>query len=328
MESILIKDLYAPDIKTIAETGDCTVYRMENESGYGRITRYPIYPGIELLYNDMHMEGCRQDKQPRRGVMEINHCRAGRFECEFLNGAYAYLGEGDLAINMLTNKPVESCFPLSHYHGISVIVDLAQGAKTLSLVSAALGGISMDLYAIRDRLCGGNTCFVMRTGESIQHIFSELYTAPEHLKRSYFKLKILELLLFLGAVDPSDAGAGRPYFYQSQVAVIKEIKEYMTANLDRRFTLNELSRRFHLPLTSMKLCFKGVYGSPIYTYMLSYRIQTAAMLLRQTGDSVTAIGLKVGYSNCGKFSAAFKKIMNISPTEYRNKYCLTGANRV
>ena len=163
MESILIKDLYAPDIKTIAETGDCTVYRMENESGYGRITRYPIYPGIELLYNDMHMEGCRQDKQPRRGVMEINHCRAGRFECEFHNGTYAYLGEGDLAINMLTNKPVESCFPLSHYHGISVIVDLAQGAKTLSAVSAALGGVSLDLYAIRDRLCGGNTCFVMRT---------------------------------------------------------------------------------------------------------------------------------------------------------------------
>ena len=38
---------------------DCKIFRLSNETGYGRITVYQIFPGIELYYNDMHIGYCK-----------------------------------------------------------------------------------------------------------------------------------------------------------------------------------------------------------------------------------------------------------------------------
>ncbi|SHN58818.1 helix-turn-helix domain-containing protein [Desulfitobacterium chlororespirans] len=315
----LMRELYGPDIRVVVQEKENIVYKMENAGGEGMITRYQVFPGIELLYNDFHMGECEQNKLPCRDMMEINHCWEGRFECEFPNGSCTYLGQGDLAVNMLTNRTTASFFPLAHYHGISVVIDLAGASETIDRLAAVLGNLPIDLYAIRDKLCGKGACCVMRAQESVQHIFSELYTAPDELRQGYFKLKVLELLLFLTRAESPRQGEERRYFYKNQVAVIKAMKEYMTEHLDRHFTLKELSVGFNIPLTSMKECFKGVYGTSIYAYMQSCRMEAAALMLRQTGDSVTVIAEKVGYANSSKFSEAFKKQMMMTPSEYRNK---------
>ena len=70
----------------------------------------------------------------------------------------------------------------------------------------------------------------------------------------------------------------------------------MVKNIDRHFTLEELSAKFEIPLTSMKKCFKGVYGMPVHTYMREYRVHVAADLLRQTNLSIAEISERVGYS--------------------------------
>ncbi len=37
---------------------DCNSFYLENESGVGNITLYQVFPGIELVYNDMHLAYC------------------------------------------------------------------------------------------------------------------------------------------------------------------------------------------------------------------------------------------------------------------------------
>ena len=59
---------------------------------------------------------------------------------------------------------------------------------------------------------------------------------------------------------------------------------------------------------------------PIATYKKTYRIKQAAVLLRQTQDTVADIAQQVGYINQSKFATAFREIMKISPTEYRSQY--------
>ena len=54
----------------------------------------------------------------------------------------------------------------------------------------------------------------------------------------------------------------------------------MIQDLSHHYTLAELSRQFGIAQTSMKLCFKAVYGSSIYQYMKTYRMQTARVLLQ------------------------------------------------
>ena len=319
-EDVQENSLYGIDTQMIVQSKECSVYKMENSTGEGIITCYPVFNGIQLLYNDIHMSsGADQNKLPNRDIMEINHCREGRFECEFTMGSTAYLGEGDLAINMLSNTTSGSWFPLSHYHGISIVVELAAASDTLIRLADTVDAVPIDVYDIRSRLCSGDTCFIMRASDSIQHIFSELYTAPQELRPNYFKLKVLELLLFLSSPKISNMREERRYFAHSQVDTIREIKKYMTDNMDRHITLEELSKRFLIPLTSMKLCFKGVYGTSIYSYMYSYRLQVAADLLRNTDESVTDIAGKVGYKNTSKFSEAFKRTFGRTPIEYRKE---------
>lgn len=312
-------EIYGAGTGIVFEKKNYKVYHIKNHTGEGIMTRYAVFPGVDVYYNDIHLsDSFDDDKLPRVGIVEINHCLAGRFECEFLNRTAAYLGEGDLAINMLTNVLRSSWFPLSYYKGISVLVDIPRAAGTVEAISKAFGGIAVDLGCF-DRLCKDNTGFIMRSTDAIQRIFSELYTVPEAMKSSCLKIKIMELLLFLSSEELLERQEKRPYFSKVQVETIKEIKEYLTENVDRHVTLNELSERFRIPLTSMKLCFKGVYGCSVSQYMQDYRMQMAAALLRGTSESVTEIAGRAGYVNVSKFSAAFRQYAGSAPLEYRKK---------
>ena len=103
---------------------DCKIFRLSNETGHGRITVYQVFSGIELYYNDMHMGYCNQNQATAKNMIEINHCLIGRFECSFGENSCCYMAEGDLSISSMMKKKSNSCFPLNHYHGISIIINL------------------------------------------------------------------------------------------------------------------------------------------------------------------------------------------------------------
>lgn len=318
MERIL--DFFNEEVQKVAQEEGCILYKMKNQTGEGIITRYGILPGIELFYNDMHMkDGQNQNKLPRPDVLEINHCREGRFECEFSNGIYQYIGAGDLSINRLTNETISTSFPLSHYHGISITIDLNIAALTLKRIEEVIGGLNIDLFQIADRLCRDDACFVLRSQSEVAHIFSELYRVEPKMIAYYLKIKVLELLMFLSKVPVGEYRQERRYFAKNQVKIIKKMEAFMTGNLKKHYTLQELSHQFDIPLTTMKICFKGVYGCSIYAYMKSYRMHAAVILLRDTTDSITEIAMKMGYENPSKFSEVFKKEFGELPSEYRKK---------
>ena len=51
-------------------------------------------------------------------------------------------------------------------------------------------------------------CLRQELPPSIDHIFQELYAVPEQIKLPYFRIKVLELLLYLDALElPKDAEA-------------------------------------------------------------------------------------------------------------------------
>ena len=54
-----------------------------------------------------------------------------------------------------------------------------------------------------------------RQEPGIEHIFSELYLVPQQIKGDYYKVKALELLLYLDALQFSDSKEDRPYFYKA-----------------------------------------------------------------------------------------------------------------
>ena len=70
----------------------------------------------------------------------------------------------------------------------------------------------------------------------------------------------------------------------------------------------------------MKKCFKSMFGNTIGGWLLEYRMNQAAVQLRTKRElSVAEIAGNVGYDSPSKFALAFRKIMGMSPTEYRTR---------
>lgn len=315
------KELYGKSMRVLSQNENCTVYYIENNTGNGVVTRYRIFSGIEVYYNDFHMsDGFSHKKENYSNVMEINHCREGRFECEFKSGGFSYLSEGDLGINMLSNQPKASFFPLAHYHGISIVIDVSATIKAIEKISSLLGNIKIDINIIQEKMNVNKDIFIMRATEGIEHIFSELYKAPNEFREGYLKVKIIELLMFLTVLDIGSSMEKKKYFSKVQVDTVKAIKNFLTEHLEQYITLQQLSDKFNIPLTSMKNCFKGVFGMPISTYIREYRLQAAAHMLQKTNESIGAISEKVGYENPSKFTVAFQKAMKQTPSDYRKNF--------
>ncbi|SFD32492.1 helix-turn-helix domain-containing protein [Clostridium uliginosum] len=307
------KLLYGSKIIVIKREKKLNIYKVEDNTGSGIMTSYNILDGIELVYNDIHMESASIDLNPPEGIFEINHCREGRIECEFKNGEFLYMSKDDFSINRKNGTCHQSYFPLSHYHGISICLEIDKAQKE---IDKYLPHSCIDLKKLCNRLCKNSSFMIMKANESIGHIFAELYSVPERIKLEYFKIKILEIVLFLSTIGESKEEK-REYYTKRQVEVIKNIQKQIIENIQNRYTLEELSHKHDIALTTMKKCFKGVYGKSIYSYMREYRMKIAAERLISTNDNILIIANFVGYENGSKFASAFKEIVGLSPREFR-----------
>ena len=290
-------------------------FHLENESGTGDITIYQVFPGIELVYNDMHMAYCNKQQQPSFEIMEINYCKEGRCECLFGAHQYCYMAAGDLSFCSLQEQAHSSEFPTSHYHGITITVNFSQITEEMKSVLALL---SVDLDRIKE-LAQMREFTILRANPAVEHIFSELYTIPEKIRHGYIRVKVLELLLVMTGLDVVKQQSDRVYFPENQIEAVKQMHEFLMAHVGEHYTIEELAEQFHLSPTVMKKCFKGVYGDSIYAYMKRYRLQVAEKLLKEGKLTVGEIAEQIGYLNPNKFTSAFRAEYGIPPTAYRKK---------
>ena len=279
-------------------------------------SRLQVLPGAELAFHCFEGQAHAHRHEPQGDCLEINHCRSGRIGWEMDGGLTLYMGPGDLALHRM-DRCADSVlrFPLGHYEGISLELDTAVLAEHLP---ADLIRAGADPAGLGERFCPDGGVTALPAGERIARIFDVLYDLPAAMRPAYCRLKVQELLLFLARVDPRQEKSLNQVLSQ-QVEVVKEIHRELTARLDRRPTIEELSRRYLMNTTALKTTFKAVYGQPIAAYMKGCRVREAARLLRETDDPVAEIARRVGYESQSKFTGAFRELEQVSPTEYRRQ---------
>lgn len=108
-------------------------------------------------------------------------------------------------------------------------------------------------------------------------------------------------------------------YQDSQEQIIRHVHNELTANLAERVTIEELSRKYLMNTTTLKRCFKQVYGETIAAHMKKHRMEQAASLLLKTQNDIAAIAQAVGYESQSRFTAAFKETYGELPTEYRRR---------
>lgn len=278
-------------------------------------TTYPVFPGIEFAFVDAHgwqiiNERTKEDDH----VLQIVYCREGRSEFR-LNDEFVFLSSGDLMIvNAAVVSPVMS-FPLKHYHGLTIGIDLD---KTPHCLSCFLEDVKVQPRSLAEKFCRGGIGYIARANPAIEHIFSEIYSVSEQIRKGYCKIKTLELLLFLSHLNIDNDELQVRLHSRSQVSLAERIAKHLYAHMDDRITLEQLSELFHVSVAHIKNTFKNVYGVPVGAYVRTIKMESAAYMLEYTDKTILEIAMEHGYDNPSKFAAAFRAVKGVNPAQFRN----------
>lgn len=310
------KQIYGNRAEILSRNEECTVYRIPGKDGDVVMTSYRVFEGIHLVYVDVHTQCCCFEKNKTGKILQIHHCREGRIECSFQEDEYLYLEPGDMSVSYMAEGKHDSYFPTSHYHGITIMIDAEHAPECLSCI---LDDVDVRPSALIQKFCSDGQCYVARSRDCFAHIFSELYSVRDCIRKGYFKVKVLELLLFLSGMELDDAETPKRHYTTAQVGLAKRTSRFIAAHLGERITIDKLSEHFHVSPTQLKNCFRGVFGMSVYAYIRTQKMMAASRLLKNTNDTILDIGNRFGYTNGSKFAKAFKDIMGMTPNEYRSK---------
>lgn len=186
-----------------------------------------------------------------------------------------------------------------------------------------------------------------------ERFFQELYLKNPHeteLLREYLILPTLnelpyEVIRLLQSVDVSDADKPSTTFRLKSIVngvfaclldsliaeehariregsisskrLVEDVRGLISRNLDKRLTLDAISRDLNICRSSLSATFKQETGQSVGAYVKNMRMQRAAELLRMPGMSVAEVGQAVGYPRLSSFSTAFKQQFGTEPSRFR-----------
>lgn len=280
------------------------------------ISRHKVFDGIDLMFLNVKQETIQFYAKSHTKTFAINHCEEGRIECKFTSGEYLYMGPGDMSLgwHISSNYQHENYFPTKLFKGVVLLVDVEKAQPVLdALVTEA----RIDLTQLANRFCEHSDFgMMMEETEAVRQIFSSLYNVPDQIKGHYFKLKVIEIFLLLSIISTTNHEK-RSSYRKQQVDIVKAVNKYISTQFMKRITIDSLSDRFDIPTSTLKRCFKGVYGTTIHQYLKECRINAAKHLLQESDQSILEIANAVGYENGSKFTSAFKEATGVTPSAYR-----------
>jgi two-component system, response regulator YesN len=107
--------------------------------------------------------------------------------------------------------------------------------------------------------------------------------------------------------------------HSNRETMIDEIRHFIERQYsDPQLSLVMIAHEFGMNEAYLSYLFKERTGENISTYIIGLRVLKACELLSQ-GIPVTAIARHVGYYNDQSFRRAFKRVIGVSPSDYKNK---------
>lgn len=124
---------------------------------------------------------------------------------------------------------------------------------------------------------------------------------------------LLEFLTTLSLAGPSRPGT----LLRSAIGQIETAAAYLANHLEQPPSVSELARHFGLSETTLKRGFHQVYGTTVFGYLRSRRMERAKTLLESGEATVLEASTLVGYSNPSNFAAAFRQQFGLNPKEFQ-----------
>jgi AraC family transcriptional regulator len=227
------------------------------------------------------------------------YCREKQTECDFckLNASKTCL------------EKVNSLDVLSFSFKPSYLTQFVRGKKQRNISDDVLSFTHTTSFSKLLPLCG-------KTRMAIEGLLNHNYT--DTLENIFINAQTQILLLYsmdcmLG--DKEEIFACKFLANAADRDKITKAREVLLQHIGEPLTIKELSRKVAINECYLKKGFKEMFGTTIFDFYQSQRMEHAKYLLYDKGLSVTEVSALLGYSSISHFSTAFKKHTGIKPCE-------------
>lgn len=165
------------------------------------------------------------------------------------------------------------------------------------------------------------TCLVFHTGsdeglrDEILQMYSEQLEADEY---SESVIRSMLIIFFNHLLRGYSQTASYPNTVKKQNETVSKILNMILGNYSS-ITLPQIADSLGYSVDYCSKYIKNVTGYNFSELLKNVRLRQAKDWLKDTSMSVASISEMLGYENPENFMRAFKKLMNMSPSEYREK---------
>ena len=103
---------------------------------------------------------------------------------------------------------------------------------------------------------------------------------------------------------------------KSDTEVLNRIIHYMETHLNSRITIEQICKDNMIGRSQLQKLFQQKTGLGIIEYFSNMKIESAKEMIRTGHMNFTQISEQLGYASIHYFSRQFKKITDMTPSEY------------
>lgn len=298
-----------------------TIVELPQAIGKRFVREIDIRPGLKLMIRDF---------QPRENLVEkvevedsplgIGFCLSGNIQNT--------VSQGKTRKQRIVSKRGGSYVSFSPKSLVTVEYLAVQPVFTIGIfidqpiLNIFLEGQPESIpYDFKKIMDGSSENFYNRIGSmtaSMQMAVHQLLNCPYlgQLKQMYIESKVVEIITHLLAqlVFAKSEPGGYPPLHPDTMERIREARNIVDCNLQNPPSLLELARQVGLNDCYLKRGFRQMFGTTVFGYLLTQRMEQARRLLQEGKMNVTEVACEVGYSSLSQFARAFKKQFGAKPS--------------
>lgn len=246
--------------------------------------------------------------EPQDNYVELRFCIAGNIYC---NKKDVECDNCKLNTSKACAERVECIDVMSFRFSAVHLSQFVKPGKLKTVTDEVLQFVHPSSFSKILPLCG-------RTRQVLEALLSHSYT--DSLENIFINAQTQMLLLYslecmLGDDKEVESFQCKFLANESDREKIVKAREILLQHIGEPITIKELSRKVAINECYLKKGFKELYGTTIFDFYQSQRMEHARYLLYEKGLTVTEVSMMLGYSSISHFSTAFKKQTGLKPCE-------------
>jgi AraC family transcriptional regulator len=248
-----------------------------------------------------------EPSNPKNNYLELRYCVIGNMYCKTLQDD---CNQCKLHQSVNCDQRIESVDLVSFVFSSTLLEQFVRSRiEDTSINENVLSFTYSSSFTRSLALCG-------RTRSVIEGILNQQYSGS--LQNIYVNAQTQMLLLYsLDSIGGKEIDVISCKFLNNEQDREKIVKarQLLVEHIGEPITIKQLSRKVAMNECYLKKGFKEMFGTTIFEFYQSQRMEHAKYLLYEKGLTVTDVSSLLGYSSISHFSTAFKKHTGLKPCE-------------